>query len=138
MLYAVVQWLHVVAAITALGANVTYFFWLTRAAGDTATLPFTLGTIRVLENYLANPSYGVAGVTGLVLSSIVLYPAVGALGGRLYGPNLRRQIALAREGGGESGDYQALHGRGNRIGALIVVLVLIIIYLMMAQPLLWG
>ena len=152
MLYAVVQWLHVVASIAALGANFTYYVWLARAVAEPAALPFTLGTVRVIEQRLANPSYAVAGITGLLLmwigpysfttpwvaSSVALFAAVGAVGGALYGPNLQRQIALAAQGGGESAEYRALHRRGNRLGTLLIVLVLAIVYLMVAQPLLWG
>jgi uncharacterized membrane protein len=32
MLYLLIKWLHVMAAITALGSNMAYGFWLARAS----------------------------------------------------------------------------------------------------------
>lgn len=42
MEYLFVKWVHILAAITAVGANVTYGVWLTRARANPEALPFVL------------------------------------------------------------------------------------------------
>lgn len=49
---------HVLAAITALGANVTYAFWLRQAGTkDRDRLVFTIASIRNLDNRISTPAY---------------------------------------------------------------------------------
>lgn len=137
MLYSILVWLHVVAAAVAVGTNVTYGVWFARARGNPGVLPFTLATVKFLDDRIANPAYGVVALTGVllvwlgplafttpwVLASIVLFGAVGALAFGVYTPTLRRQVALAE--GGQLGvpAYQILAARGAVAGPLLGVLV---------------
>ena len=65
--YLWLKFIHVVAAIVAVGTNVTYFVWLSRlkraSGADTAIL---LG-IKALDSRLANPAYVVLPVTGILM-----------------------------------------------------------------------
>ncbi|HUK55982.1 MAG TPA: DUF2269 family protein [Nitrospiria bacterium] len=152
MAYLLIKWLHVFSAIVAVGANVTYGIWLARAGRNPEALPFTLRGIKLIDDRIANPAYGLLLVTGLamafvgglslttpwLLTALVLYVLVALIGLLGYTPTLRRQIeALDREGH-ESSDYQALARRGGRIGMLLAVLVTVIIFLMVVKPGLWA
>ena len=48
---------------------------------------------------------------------------VAAIGGAVYAPLLRRQIALAEENDADSAEYRRLDRRGNLIGLAIAALV---------------
>ena len=152
MLYLAVLWLHIVGGIVALGSNVTYFFVLNCGLRDPARVLFAVSTVRVIDSRLATPAYGVTAVSGLVpvwqgpwsfttpwvISAIVIFAAVAVIAARVYTPVLKRQLALAEEGNGETDEYQTLHRRGSRAGVQLVVLVLAIVWLMVAKPVLWG
>lgn len=146
------QWLHVVAAAVALGANATYGLWFARSRAAPESLAFTLRTVKFLDDRIANPSYGAVAVTGAlmiwigpykfttpwVLASIVLFLVVAGLASAVFTPDLRRQIALLDAAGAGSAEYGALARRGRTVGGILAVLVLAIFYLMVAQPTLWG
>ena len=150
-LYTLLKFLHVLAAIVAVGANVTYGVWLARAARDPGHLAFALRGVKTLDDRLANPAYGVLLITGValllagglpwttpwLLTSLVLYAVLLLLGLRMYTPVLRNQIALLEAESPNSEAYRRLAARGQRLGALIAVVVLLIIYLMVTKPVLW-
>ncbi len=152
MLYSLLQWVHVLAAIIAFGTNITYFFWGLRAAKRPEALAYTMRGISVLDNTVANPAYAVAGVTGLILVyvggrsystpwialSIALFALVFAIGGALATPAMRKQAVLAEAGKGDTDEYRAQAKRVNVIGTVLVALVAAIVYLMVVQPALWG
>jgi len=105
---------------------------------------YTLKTIRLMEMRYVNPSYVLVGITGLalvdrsgrdfttpwIITSIVVFLVVTAIGGAVYAPLLRRQIMLAEENYPDSAEYRRLDLRGNIIGLAIVALVVF-------QPALW-
>lgn len=105
---------------------------------------YTLKTIRLMEMRYVNPSYVLVGITGLalvdrsgrdfttpwVITSIVVFLVVTAIGGAVYAPLLRRQIMLAEENYPDSAEYRRLDLRGNIIGLAIAALVVF-------QPALW-
>ena len=140
--------IHVLAAITAVGANLTYAFWLRRAGtDDRERLVFTIDSIRRLDNRIATPAYIVLLITGIgmVLSgafsfgelwiqiAIGLYVLAVLIGIFLYSPTLRRQLAEA-EKNPKSAEYQAVASRSNILGIVEVAIVLVIVYLMVAKP----
>ncbi len=49
--------IHVFAAITAVGANLTYTYWLRYAGVDRDRLAWTLKGIGRLDNRIATPAY---------------------------------------------------------------------------------
>ena len=150
MLYLIFNWLHILFAIVAVGANVTYGLWIARATRTPEVLPFTLRTIKFLDDRFTNPSYGLLLVTGLVMVfvgdlpfedlwlslSIFLYLIAILLGLFGYTPTLRKQIALAESEGPESAQYKVVAVRGRTLGILLGVILMVIVYLMVTKPLL--
>ncbi len=149
--YFLLKWVHVLMAVTALGANLTYGVWLSRAAREPQHLPFALRGVKVLDDRLANPAYGVIFLTGMAMvylgkvpwapwlvSGLILYVLVVAIAASVYTPTLRRQIAALDAGGPQSTEYQRLAARGTRLGILLAVVVVIIVFLMVTKPVLWG
>ena len=149
--YALVKWIHVLLAITAVGANITYGVWLARARKDAAVLPFVLRGIKMIDDRIANPCYVLLLVTGLVmawmssipfttpwlLTSLVLYVALAIVGFVGYTPALRRQIEALDRGGVTSVDYLTQAKRGQIYGAVLAALVTAITFLMVVKPGLW-
>jgi uncharacterized membrane protein len=141
---------HVMAAIVAVGANVTYSFWITRAGRDTDRLVWTLQGIRRLDRLIANPAYVVLLITGVLMilgghfsfrtswieASLALYVAVVVIGIVFYAPALRRQIAEAERDPG-SPAYAAAARRSNVLGIVTTVVVVVIVALMVFKPSLW-
>lgn len=152
MLYLYLKWLHVLSAILAVGANATYGIWLARASRETENLPFTLKSIKLLDDWVANPAYGLLLLTGLgmvftaplplttpwLLTSLVLYGVLVVVGLLGYTPALRRQIRLLESEGVNSPAYQAQARRGTIIGILLAVLAIGIVFLMVVKPSLWA
>ena len=153
MLYYLFKWLHVLSALTAFGVNITYFFWFNRALRHPKSLSYTLKTVETLDKRIANPAYGIALLTGVamiiyggwpilqkpwLLTSIIIYVLIVVIGIALYTPTLKRQIKLAESEGGESENYLAAHRRGQILGTILTVMVLVILYMMVFKPDLWG
>jgi uncharacterized membrane protein len=150
-LYLLVKWLHVLLAIAAMGANITYAVWLLRVRQEPAMLPWVLRGIKVLDDRIANPAYGLLLVTGVVMVvnsglpwstpwlslAMGLYAVVALLGFFGYTPTLRRQIALAESQGGSSREYQRMARRGQLLGIILAVLAVAITFLMVVKPGLW-
>jgi uncharacterized membrane protein len=151
MLYNLFKWLHILAAIVALGANITYGFWLSRAAQSPEALLFTLNTVKALDRRIANPAYGVSLLTGLILVTLghwpltaswidialILYFSVFLLGFFVYAPAFRRQIQLAETPGPRSPEYAAAARRGTILGVLVTLIVVVIVLFMVTKPQLW-
>src|SRR5437016_10969463 len=113
-LYLVLKFIHILSAIVAVGANITYGVWNVRGAGDPAHLGFALKGIKFLDDRIANPAYGVLLLTGLIMVfmqwritdlwiilALVLFAAVVVLGVAFYSPLLKNQIKLVEEGRSE-------------------------------------
>lgn len=138
---------HVLAAIVAVGANVTYGFWLARAGRDRERLVFAIDTIRRLDRTIANPAYGILLLTGVgmvltgqyrfeqgwIAASLALYVLAVVIGVALFGPAVRRQLAEA-ERDPASPDYAAAARRSNGLGLLTTAIVVAIVVLMVAKP----
>jgi uncharacterized membrane protein len=152
MLYNTLKWLHILAAIVGLGANATYGLWLARAARHPEALAFTLRTIKLIDDRMANVAYALSLVTGLLLVWVGPYPlsapwlivALGlyalllVLGLLVYSPTLRRQIQLAETVGPQAPEYAAVARRGTLLGITLVLLVVAIEFFMTTKPALWG
>ncbi len=152
MPFLLLKWLHVLAAIVAVGANITYGIWITRASRQPQVLPFTLRGVKLIDDRLANPAFGLLLITGLlmtfvlplplttpwVLTALVLYVFVVLIGLLGYTPTLRRQIQVLDSEGSASSNYKALARRGTMLGAVLGVLVIVIVFLMVVKPGLWA
>ena len=146
-LFIALKIIHVLAAITAVGANVTYAFWLRRGGTDRERLLFSIDGVRRLDRTIANPAYIVLLVTGVLMvltgaysfetgwiaAAIVLYILTAIVGVTLFAPAIRRQQAEA-ERDPASPAYAAAANRSNLFGILTVVIVIVIVYLMVAKP----
>jgi uncharacterized membrane protein len=143
--------IHILAVISAVGANLTYAFWLGRAGRDGDQLVFVIESIRRLDRRVANPSYIVAAIAGAcvvitgpfhfesawLLTAIAIYVLVAVLGISVYAPAVRVQLALARTAP-ESDAYAAAARRSRLLGLLVTLMVLLIVALMVVKPVLWA
>ena len=66
-LYVVLKFIHILSAITAVGANITYGVWNARSQAEPAHLGFALKGVKFLDDRIANPAYGVLLLTGLLM-----------------------------------------------------------------------
>jgi uncharacterized membrane protein len=139
--YALIKWLHILFAVTALGSNLTYGVWLAMAGRDPAYLGFALRTIRFIDSRVANPAYGLLLLTGLIMLlfpggysfastwvqiALTLYGIVVLVAMFVYAPTFRRQVALAEDPGPGSPAYAAVARRSTLLGVLVTVLVVVI------------
>ena len=150
--YLLLKWFHVLMAITAFGANITYGLWLARADREPQHLAFALRGVKALDDRVANPAYGILLLTGIamvylgripwttpwLLASLILYVILVVIAAAGYTPTLRRQIVSLDAGGPKSPEYQALAARGMRLGILLAVIVAVIVFMMVTKPTLWG
>lgn len=150
--YALLKWIHVLMSIIAVGANMTYGVWLSRASRDPQHLPFTLRGIKLLDDRIANPAYGILLLTGFalaglgktsfgtpwLLTGLILYVVLVAFAAAGYTPTLRRQIQSLEAGGPDSPEYRRLAARATRLGILIGVIAVIIVFMMVTKPALWA
>src|SRR5438105_11486161 len=111
-LYLVLKFIHILAAIVAVGSNITYGVWSVRAGKDSSHLGFALRGIKFIDDRIANPAYGVLLLTGLlmaifywgfshawILIGLGIFALVAAMAVALYTPTLARQIvALDAQG----------------------------------------
>lgn len=152
MTYFLVKWLHILAAIIAVGANVTYGIWLTQAKKQSEHLLFTLKGIRLIDSKFANVGYVLLLITGFymqgvsrmpittpwLLLSIILFVILAVLGMFGYSPLLRKQISIVEKEGFTSPAYAEVAKRSKIVGMILGFLAIIISYLMVLRPTLWG
>jgi uncharacterized membrane protein len=145
--YSLLKLVHVLAAILAVGTNLTYFVWLSTARTHPEQAPHVLPGIRALDRWLANPAYLVLPVTGILMvldghlgfttfwiaTAIVLYVAMAAIAGVLFSPSLRRQVQLAAAAA-EPSAYDRAAKRTMVTGAITMVPIAAILYLMVIKP----
>jgi len=148
MFYNLLKFIHVAAAITAVGANTTYAVWNARVASEPAHAAFVLKTIRFLDNRIANPAYAVLFLSGLamvfvghwsitslwIVVGIVLFIAVAALGFGLFTPLLREQVRLADAAQTDSPEFARLSRRSAVLGPVLGLIVILILVMMVFKP----
>ena len=143
--------IHILSALVAVGATVSYFFWLRGAVLAPESRSFTLDTIRMMERRMVMPAYVLVLLTGLglidragwawstpwlemsILFFIVLLGLVG-----FHARVIKGQIALVADGSADSADYDRAHARGRILLTLKVVVIIAMVYLMVFKPALWG
>ena len=139
--------LHVLSAVVAVGSNLTYGVWLALARGDTAHLGFALRGVKLIDDRVANPAYGVLLATGLIMAlttysisltwiliGLGIYAVMAVLGVAVIGPALTTQIdALDREGA-TSARYSAAAARVRGVGMFLGVLALVVVVDMVVKP----
>ena len=143
--------IHILSALVAVGATVSYFFWLRRAVLAPESRSFTLDTIRMMERRMVMPAYVLVLLTGLGLidragwawstpwlemSILFFIMLLGLLG--FHARVIKGQIALVADGSADSAEYDRAHARGRILLALKVVVIIAMVYLMVFKPALWG
>jgi uncharacterized membrane protein len=150
--FSIILFFHILSAIAAVGTNITYRLLLSRARRQPDQLLFTLQAIRMLDRCLANPAYTLVLLTGLVmvlrlslplttpwlLSAIVLYVLIAVLGITVVAPVFRRQIQLATNQELAGKEYQSTAQMSNILGIVATALAVLIVFLMVTKPALWG
>lgn len=146
-LYLALKVIHVLAAIVAVGGNLTYAFWLRRAGRDRDRLIWTIEGIRRFDRAIANPTYIVLLVSGVLMVlngawrfdqlwialALVLYVFVALLGILVYAPVVRRQLAEA-ERDHRSAAYATMERRSTLLGVVTTSIVIVIVILMVTKP----
>ena len=148
--YLVLKFIHVMAAITAVGANITYAIWIVRSRSEAAHAGFALRGVKFIDDRIANPAYGVLLVTGLlmlvagrialttfwVVAALVLFVILVVIGVGFYSPTLRDQIKLLGDGAGDaaSAAFMRLGRRGQILGQAMGLVVVLIVVLMVFKP----
>jgi uncharacterized membrane protein len=146
--YLLLKFIHIAAAITAVGANVTYGVWNFRAQQDAAHIGFAIKGIQFLDNRIANPAYGLVLVTGLlmvlvgrlsitslwIVAALVLYVVVAVVGVAVYSPVLKTQIRLAEAGDTSSPEFVAASRRSAMVGPILGLVVAVILVMMVFKP----
>ena len=152
IVFLLIKWIHVLSAITAVGANITYGIWISRASREPAALPFVLRTIKVIDDRVANPLYVLLLLTGLtmafiipiplttpwLMTALILYAIATILGMVVFVPVFRRQVQLLESEGIESPKYKATAKQSTLLGLVVGAEVIVIIFLMVVKPALWG
>ncbi len=145
--YEILKYVHILAAIVAVGANITYGVWSVRSRREPAHLAYTIRGIQFLDNRIANPAYGVLFLTGVamvivggiglklwVVVAVILFVAIAVIGFAYFTPLVRRQLALLDAGDESSAEFERLARRNAMIGPILGLLVLIILGMMVFQP----
>jgi uncharacterized membrane protein len=148
MLLTIVLLFHILAAIVAVGFNISYAVWIVRARREPTHTAFALKGVKFLDDRIANPAYGVLLVTGLLLvylghysittrwidSALILFVALIAVAAFVYTPALREQVKLAEAGDTSSAAFMRLGTRGQIAGQALGLIVLVILALMVFKP----
>jgi uncharacterized membrane protein len=146
-IYLILKYIHIAAAITAVGANITYGVWNARSQSDTAHLGFALKGIKFIDDRIANPAYGVVLLSGLIMVfvgswgfrlwiilALVLFAGVVAVAIALYSPLLNRLIKLVDTGATSSPEFEAAIRRNRIIGIAFAILLALILFTMVFKP----
>lgn len=145
--YLVFKFLHIAAAIVAVGANVTYGVWNARSQSDPAHLGFALKGIKFIDDRIANPAYGVVLLTGLIMAiwqwhffhfwiiaALVLFIAMIVVAVAIYSPLLVRLIKATDAGQTTSPEFAVLINRNRILGGVFGILVALILVMMVFKP----
>ena len=141
-------YIHVLLAIFAVGFNASYGVWIARAAREPEHLAYSLRGIKFIDDYLANPAYALLLVTGFLMvrvgdvslhqfwlvTALILYGILVAVGVGVYTPTLRAEIRALESEGATSSEYEWLSARGGIVGGLLGVLALAIVFFMVVKP----
>jgi uncharacterized membrane protein len=148
MAYLTIKFFHILLAIVAIGANMTYGVWFARANQNPAFAPVALRGIKFMDDWIANPAYLLMLPTGIAMGLVAhlsfathwiswamtlwLIAVLAGIFG--YSPTLRAQIAAVDREGIAGPAARALATRGYVWSAVLGVLVLAIVVLMVFKP----
>jgi uncharacterized membrane protein len=146
--YDLIKYIHVLAAITAVGLNLSYGVWLTLGERSPENRLFVLRTVKRLDDWLANPAYVLLLLSGLAMvwvgslslttpwiaAALVLYVVLVVLGLGVFSRSLSRQISALESGSVDGTAYAAIARRTTVSGAILVLIALAIVFLMVVKP----
>ena len=144
--YALLKYVHVLLAITAVGSNITYGVWNALAAREPAHAPFALKGIAFIDRRVANPAYGLLLITGLalvaigglrqgwILAALILFVLLIVVAIGFYSRVIRQQIKVMDSEGLASAAYKRLDGQATLYGIISLVIALLIVFLMVVKP----
>jgi len=146
--YLLLKLAHVLLAVLAIGANLTYALWLRLGEREPEHLPYTIRGIRAIDRRVTNPAYALLLVTGLAMAllsgipltqmwlvlAIAIYVAAAVLGYFVFGPVVRGELAALERGGARDPEYFRLRGRARTLGVITTAMVLTILALMVVKP----
>jgi uncharacterized membrane protein len=146
--YLTLKLLHVLLAITALGANLTYGVWIARSKMHPEFATFALRGVKFIDDRIANPSYLLMLPTGAAMVWVAGYSfgtrwiawamalwALAVLAAYLgYTPSLAGQIRAIEEDGPSSPRADAFAARANVFTVILAVLIIAILILMVFKP----
>src|SRR5690349_237557 len=146
--YLLLKFIHILSAIVAVGANITYGVWNARSQSEPAHLGFALKGIKFIDDRIANPAYGVLLITGLlmvftdgwritqlwIILALVLFAILVVVAVAVYSPLLRKLIAVVDGGDTRSPEFSRLINRNRMLGAIFGLLVLLILVMMVFKP----
>ncbi len=139
---------HVFLAAFVIGTTLSYGLWLRLAEREPAHLAFAIRGIRWIDRRLSNPAFALLLVTGVVLAlsegipltagwlvaALALYFAAALLGYFVYGPVVRRQLAVVEAGGTGGPEYRRLRARARALGVVTSAMLIAILALMVLKP----
>jgi hypothetical protein len=145
--YALIKYLHVLLAITAVGSNITYGVWKTLGAREPAHAPFALKGIAFIDQRVANPAYGLLLITGLILlavgqvgfrgwvvAALILFVLLIVVAIGFYSRVVRQQIEVMDAERIASAAYKRLDGQATTYGIVSLVIALAIVFMMVVKP----
>ena len=147
-LYLSLKLLHILLAITALGANLTYGVWIARSKMQPEFATFALRGVKFIDDRIANPCYLLLLPTGAAMVHFggysfgtrwiawamtlwVLAILAAYLG---YTPALAGQIRAIEQDGPNSPRAAAFAARANVFTVILAVLIVAIVVLMVFKP----
>jgi uncharacterized membrane protein len=147
--YSLLKYVHVLLAMTAVGANLTYGIWQGAIASRAPEHEgFVLRGIKFIDDRVANPCYLLLLLTGLSLqaighwglqrhwvsAAIILYVALLIVGLVFYTPALTRQVEAIEAEGAQSTHYKAAAARATIYGLATLPIILAIVFMMVVKP----
>ena len=148
MLLLIVKYIHILAAIVAVGFNISYAVWIIRARQNPEHTAFALKGVKFIDDRIANPAYGVLLLTGIAMVflagyslttlwidlSLILFVLLIVVAVVFYTPSLRDQIKLVESGDTSSAEFTRFAQRGQIAGQALGVIVLVILAMMVFKP----
>jgi uncharacterized membrane protein len=148
MFFLIVKYIHILAAIVAVGFNISYAVWIIRARSNPGNIAFALKGVKFMDDRIANPAYGVLLLSGLLMIylghyslttlwidiALILFVALILVAALVYTPALREQVKLAETGDTSSAAFTRLGTRGQVAGQALGLIVLVVLAMMVFKP----
>ena len=145
--YLVLKFIHIFAAVIAVGANITYGVWNARSESEPAHLGFALKGIKFIDDRIANPAYGVVLLTGVIMIfagnwgfklwiiiALILFAIMAGLAVGVYSPLLRKMIQAVDAGSAASAEVAGMLRQNRILGPVFGLIVALILVMMVFKP----